>query len=100
VKKKYRKGWGGVKPNLNRDHYGSPSCSVSQLLNALIDCHKDVIKENRFICIFIADIIIKEVYSFLCQIWDIEDPEFGYDKVPMIDHQGDMLREEYENRGN
>jgi len=66
----------------------------------LIDCHKIFIKENRFICLFIADIIPKEVYPFLCQIWDIEEPEFGYDKVPMIDHQGDMLREEYENRWN
>ena len=88
------------KPNLHRKHPGSPGHSVSQRLNTLIKCHKIVIKENRFICLFIADIIPKEVYSFLCQIWDIEEPEFGYDKVPMIGHQGDMLREEYENRGN
>jgi hypothetical protein len=66
-------------------------------LNALIDCRKIVIKENRFICLFIADIIPKENYSFLCQIWDIEEPEFGYDKAPPIGHQG---RKEYENRGN
>lgn len=38
--------------------------------------------------------------SFLCQIWDIGVPEFGYDKVPLIGHEDDMLREEYENRGN
>jgi hypothetical protein len=38
-------------------------------------------KREPLYLFIITDIISKEAYPFLCQIWDIEEPEFGYDQL-------------------